>query len=69
MLAFLVQQSDSKIDQIIQNDKDRMVSRDLTVEPLCYEFLVENAELRKMCNTYQLKVLLMREGKDKPGPR
>jgi len=69
MLAFLVQQSDQKIDQIIQNDKDRMISRDLHVEPLCYEFLVENAELRKMCNTYQLKVLLMREGKDKPGPR
>lgn len=69
MLAFLVQQSDQKIDQIIQNDKDRMISRDLNVEPLCYEFLVENAELRKMCNTYQLKVLLMREGKDKPGPR
>jgi len=69
MLAYLVQQSDQKIDQIIQNDKDRMVSRDLTVEPICYEFLVENAELRKMCNTYQLKVLLMREGKDKPGPR
>jgi hypothetical protein len=69
MLAFLVQQSDQKIDEIIQNDKDRMISRDLTVEPLCYEFLVENAELRKMCNTYQLKVLLMREGKEKPGPR
>lgn len=69
MLAFLVQQSDQKIDQIIQNDKDRMVSRDLNVEGLCYDFLVENAELRKMCNTYQLKVLLMREGKEKPGPR
>jgi len=69
MLAFLVQQSDQKIDQIIQNDKDRMISRDLNIEPLCYEFLVENAELRKMCNTYQLKVLLMREGKEKPGPR
>jgi len=69
MLAFLVQQSDQKIDQIIQSDKDRMISRDLNVEPLCYEFLIENAELRKMCNTYQLKVLLMREGKEKPGPR
>jgi hypothetical protein len=69
MLAFLVQQSDQKIDQIIQNDKDRTISRDLNIEPLCYEFLIENAELRKMCNTYQLKVLLMREGKEKPGPR
>lgn len=69
MLAFLVEQSDQKIDQIIQSDRDRMISRDLNVDSLCYEFLVENAELRKMCNTYQLKVLLMREGKDKPGPR
>jgi len=67
MLAFLVQQSDQKIDQIIQNDRDGMISRDLNVDSLCYEFLVENAELRKMCNTYQLRVLLMREGKDKPG--
>merc|ERR1712139_720291 len=66
MLAFLVQQSDQKIDQIIQNDRDGMISRDLNVDSLCYEFLVENAELRKMCNTYQLKVLLMREGKEKP---
>lgn len=67
MLAFLVQQSDQKIDQIIQNDRDRLISRDLNIDSLCYELLVENAELRKMCNTYQLKVLLMREGKSKPG--
>jgi hypothetical protein len=69
MLAFLVQQSDQKIDQIIQCDREATLSRDLNVEPLCYEFLIENAELRKMCNTYQLKVLLMKEGKDKPGPK
>lgn len=70
MLAFLVQQSDQKIDQIIQNANDHgLISRDLTIDSMCYEFLVENAELRKMCNTYQLKVLLMREGKEKPGPR
>mmetsp|Transcript_14354 Transcript_14354/g.25599 ORF Transcript_14354/g.25599 Transcript_14354/m.25599 type:complete len:574 (-) Transcript_14354:164-1885(-) len=67
MLAFLVQQSDQKIDQIIQSDRDRLISRDLNIDSLCYELLVENAELRKMCNTYQLKVLLMKEGKTKPG--
>eukprot|EP00403_Amphidinium_massartii_P034638 CAMPEP_0178443782 /NCGR_PEP_ID=MMETSP0689_2-20121128/39101_1 /TAXON_ID=160604 /ORGANISM="Amphidinium massartii, Strain CS-259" /LENGTH=578 /DNA_ID=CAMNT_0020067857 /DNA_START=46 /DNA_END=1782 /DNA_ORIENTATION=+ len=61
MLAFLVQSSDAKIDQIIQIDKDKMISRDSLVPPLCYDLLIENAELRKMCNTYQLKVLRMRE--------
>jgi len=67
MLTFLVKSSDAKIDQIIQVDRDKVVSRDLMVPGLCYELLVENAELRKMCNTYQLKVLRMRENKDKPG--
>jgi len=67
MLAFLVQSSDSKIDQIISQDRNQMVTRDLLVPGLCYDLLKENAELRKMCNTYQLKVLLMREGKEKAG--
>mmetsp|Transcript_21546 Transcript_21546/g.64727 ORF Transcript_21546/g.64727 Transcript_21546/m.64727 type:complete len:579 (+) Transcript_21546:113-1849(+) len=66
MLAFLVQSSDSKIDQIIQIDRDRMISRDQLIPSLCYDLLVENAELRKMCNTYQLKVMIMRDPKDKP---
>jgi len=67
MLAFLVQNSDAKIDQIIQVCRDKMISEDRMVPSLCYDLLMENAELRKMCNTYQLKVLLMRQGKDKPG--
>jgi hypothetical protein len=67
MLAFLVQSSDQKIDQIIQNSRDKMISQDLLVPSMCYDLLVENAELRKMCNTYQLKVLLMRQGKDRSG--
>merc|ERR1712083_227909 len=67
MLAFLVQNSDAKIDQIIQADKDVLVSRDLLLPNMCYELLVENAELRKMCNAYQLKVLLMRLNKERPG--
>lgn len=67
MLAFLVHSSDQKLDQIIHADKHKLVSRDRLVPSLVYDMLVENAELRKMCNTYQLKVLLMREGKEKPG--
>mmetsp|Transcript_68851 Transcript_68851/g.180439 ORF Transcript_68851/g.180439 Transcript_68851/m.180439 type:complete len:573 (-) Transcript_68851:184-1902(-) len=67
LLAFLVQNSDAKIDQIIQVDRDQMISRDLMIPALCYDLLVENAELRKMCNTYQLKVLLIRRGKDVGG--
>eukprot|EP00931_Biecheleriopsis_adriatica_P036418 TRINITY_DN20982_c0_g1_i1.p1 TRINITY_DN20982_c0_g1~~TRINITY_DN20982_c0_g1_i1.p1 ORF type:complete len:614 (+),score=142.70 TRINITY_DN20982_c0_g1_i1:73-1914(+) len=65
MLTFLCSSADQKIDQIIQIHKDDLVARDSLVPGLCYELLVENAELRKMCNTYQLKVLRMREGKDK----
>lgn len=67
MLAFLVQSSDAKIDQIIQVLRDQMISQDSLVPTLCYDLLAENAELRKMCNTYQLKVLLMRQGKERAG--
>eukprot|EP00928_Gymnodinium_smaydae_P065041 TRINITY_DN48242_c0_g1_i1.p1 TRINITY_DN48242_c0_g1~~TRINITY_DN48242_c0_g1_i1.p1 ORF type:complete len:612 (+),score=119.37 TRINITY_DN48242_c0_g1_i1:69-1838(+) len=66
MLSFLVQSSDAKIDQIIQVGQDKMISQDQLVPQLCYDILMENAELRKMCNCYQLKVLLMKQGKDKP---
>jgi len=61
MLAYLVHSSDAKIDQIIQVDRDTIISRDLLVPSLCYDLLVENAELRKMCNTYQLKVLILQD--------
>lgn len=67
MLAFLVQSSDAKIDQIIHVGRNKMTSQDLLVPSLCYDLLMENAELRKMCNTYQLKVLLMRQNKEKAG--
>ncbi|CAJ1354383.1 unnamed protein product [Effrenium voratum] len=55
MFSFLVASSDAKIDQIISMDRDLLVSRDSHIPGLCYELLVENAELRKMCNAYQLK--------------
>merc|ERR1711879_197491 len=61
MLATLVHISDEKIDQIITTDKNTKTSQDLLVPALCYELLLENAELRKMCNTYQLKVLRHRD--------
>jgi len=59
MLAYLVSNSDQRIEGIISRDKDQQVSRDLLVPSLAYDLLVENAELRKMCNTYQLKVMIM----------
>eukprot|EP00446_Apocalathium_sp_SHHI-4_P057412 CAMPEP_0177299616 /NCGR_PEP_ID=MMETSP0368-20130122/4123_1 /TAXON_ID=447022 ORGANISM="Scrippsiella hangoei-like, Strain SHHI-4" /NCGR_SAMPLE_ID=MMETSP0368 /ASSEMBLY_ACC=CAM_ASM_000363 /LENGTH=578 /DNA_ID=CAMNT_0018757965 /DNA_START=52 /DNA_END=1789 /DNA_ORIENTATION=- len=65
LLTFLCQSSDSKIDHIIQVDRDRLISRDLLVPALCYDLLLENAELRKMCNAYQLRVLLMRSDQKK----
>lgn len=65
MLAYLVQTSDQKIDQIISTDRNSTISRDLLVPRLCYELLTENAELRKMCNTYQLKVLQQKTESDR----
>eukprot|EP00929_Paragymnodinium_shiwhaense_P113018 TRINITY_DN81283_c0_g1_i1.p1 TRINITY_DN81283_c0_g1~~TRINITY_DN81283_c0_g1_i1.p1 ORF type:complete len:598 (-),score=145.48 TRINITY_DN81283_c0_g1_i1:66-1859(-) len=67
MLAYLVQRSDDKIDQIIQIGRDKLISEDQLVPSICYDLLMENAELRKMCNAYQLKVLLMRQGKERAG--
>eukprot|EP00440_Ansanella_granifera_P010714 gb/GFBE01011625.1/.p1 GENE.gb/GFBE01011625.1/~~gb/GFBE01011625.1/.p1 ORF type:complete len:593 (+),score=156.52 gb/GFBE01011625.1/:1-1779(+) len=66
MLSNLTSKSDAQIDQIIQIHRNDLISRDVLIPPLCYELLTENAELRKMCNTYQLKVLLMKDGKEKP---
>merc|ERR1712032_150321 len=66
LLACLVENSDGRIDQIIQTDRDNLISRDQLVDRLCYDLLVENAELRKMCNAYQLKVLIMQKA-DKDG--
>jgi len=70
-LVELVKASDSKIDQIIQIDRDAIVSRDSLVPSLCYDLLLENAELRKMTNSYQLRVLLLHKGKNlsTAGPR
>jgi transcriptional regulator CtsR len=64
LLTYLAHNSDAKIDQIINADRDKIISRDMLVPQLCYDILLENAELRKMCNTYQLKVLV---GKQKGG--
>jgi len=61
LLTYLAHSSDAKIDQIINADRDKIVSRDALIPHLCYDILLENAELRKMCNTYQLKVLTLRQ--------
>lgn len=62
-LAYLVKQSNAQIDQMLQIDKDRIISHDTLVPALCYDLLRENAELRKMTNEYQLHVLLLYNGK------
>lgn len=62
---YLVRASNAKIDQLLHIDKDKLVSHDMLVPPLCYELLRENAELRKMTNSYQLQVLLIHEHKRK----
>mmetsp|Transcript_8027 Transcript_8027/g.17393 ORF Transcript_8027/g.17393 Transcript_8027/m.17393 type:complete len:576 (-) Transcript_8027:93-1820(-) len=62
-LAYLVQKSNEMIDQMLQIDKDRIISHDTLVPALCYDLLRENAELRKMTNSYQLHVLMLHQGK------
>mmetsp|Transcript_41438 Transcript_41438/g.96786 ORF Transcript_41438/g.96786 Transcript_41438/m.96786 type:complete len:587 (+) Transcript_41438:76-1836(+) len=63
-LAYLVRASNAQIDQILQIDKDRIISHDSMVPGLCYDLLRENAELRKMTNSYQLHVLMLYQGKN-----
>jgi hypothetical protein len=62
MMSHLVQISDEKIDAIIVEDKERVISRDALIPALCYDLLLENAELRKMCNACQLKILVFYKG-------
>eukprot|EP00440_Ansanella_granifera_P048550 gb/GFBE01052605.1/.p1 GENE.gb/GFBE01052605.1/~~gb/GFBE01052605.1/.p1 ORF type:complete len:584 (+),score=175.81 gb/GFBE01052605.1/:1-1752(+) len=66
-LAYLVKASNAQIDQILQIDKDRIISHDTLVPGLCYDLLRENAELRKMTNSYQLHVLMLYQGKNISG--
>jgi len=66
-LAYLVKASNAQIDQMLQIDKDRIISHDTLVPTLCYDLLRENAELRKMTNTYQLHVLMLYQGKNLSG--
>mmetsp|Transcript_89446 Transcript_89446/g.186878 ORF Transcript_89446/g.186878 Transcript_89446/m.186878 type:complete len:591 (+) Transcript_89446:328-2100(+) len=58
LLALIAAESDRRVDLIIQQDSDKLISRDLLVPAVCYDLLLENAELRKMCNTYQIRVML-----------
>mmetsp|Transcript_98533 Transcript_98533/g.287427 ORF Transcript_98533/g.287427 Transcript_98533/m.287427 type:complete len:504 (-) Transcript_98533:128-1639(-) len=67
-LAYLVKASNAQIDQMLQIDKDRIISHDTLVPALCYDLLRENAELRKMTNAYQLRVLLLYKGARPTGP-
>merc|ERR1712151_1257141 len=62
-LAYLVRASNAQINQMLMIDKDRIISHDTLVPALCYDLLRENAELRKMTNSYQLHVLLLHQGK------
>jgi len=66
-LAYLVKASNAQIDQMLQIDKDRIISHDTLVPALCYDLLRENAELRKMTNKYQLHVLMLYKGKNVSG--
>eukprot|EP00928_Gymnodinium_smaydae_P054861 TRINITY_DN38559_c0_g1_i1.p1 TRINITY_DN38559_c0_g1~~TRINITY_DN38559_c0_g1_i1.p1 ORF type:complete len:571 (-),score=181.35 TRINITY_DN38559_c0_g1_i1:76-1788(-) len=62
-LQYLVRASNAQIEQMLQIDKDSILSHDTLVPTLCYDLLRENAELRKMANSYQLHVLMLHLGK------
>jgi len=63
-LRYLVNASNEQIDQMLQVDRDRIISHDTLVPALCYDLLRENAELRKMTNAYQLHVLMLHNEKE-----
>jgi len=62
-LQHLVAESNKAIDSFMQIDRDRCISQDCLVPSLCYDLLRENAELRKMTNSYQLHVLMIHQDK------
>lgn len=68
-LRRLVRASNEEIDKILEIDKDNMISKDTLLPAMCYDLLRENAELRKMTNSYQLHVLTMVKQKGKRIPR
>lgn len=61
LLVWLARQSDQKMDQFINMDQDDIISRDVLINRLCYDLLRDYAELKKMCNKYQLTVLLNKQ--------
>lgn len=62
-LAYLVKLSNQRINEIRRIEDDQIVSHDTLVPQLCYDLLRENAELRKMSNSYQLHVMMLHQGK------
>ena len=62
LLTYLVRVSDERLDQMVLLEKDPVITRDALIPSLCYDLLLENVELRKMCNQYQLRVLLLYKG-------
>merc|ERR1712190_189892 len=66
-LSYLVNTSNFQIDQILQIEKDHIISHETLVPALCYDLLRVNAELRKMANSYQLHVLMLYQGKKLSG--
>eukprot|EP00971_Amphidinium_carterae_P066618 1319315-Amphidinium_carterae.1 len=56
---YLVKTSNDRIDEMLDIDKDRIISHDTLVPALCYDLLRENAELRKMTNSYQLYAIML----------
>jgi hypothetical protein len=66
-LTHLVQESNKQIDQILEIDNNKLISRDTGVPSLCYDLLRENAKIRKMANSYQLHVLLLYKGREPSG--
>jgi len=62
-LEYLVKASNNRIDELLDINKERIISHDTLVPALCYDLLRENAELRKMTNSYQLHVLMLHQNK------
>ncbi|CAD7962871.1 unnamed protein product [Amoebophrya sp. A25] len=61
----LVAMSEQGLDRIAEQfDRDAVLTRDLVLPGIVYELLLDNVRMRKLCNLYQLRVLLIHRGKN-----
>merc|ERR1712113_751856 len=54
IIIWIAEKAEERLDAILQPLRNNLVARHVEVPNLCYDLLQDYAELRKMCNKYQL---------------